>query len=766
MARKFVSGVLAFAMVFGATAPVVFAEPVATEVVDQEANYLPSLEKSSVTMKNGDVVMIKVNDIEDGAKLVCSTIDGATNPWYTYQYIKASKTLVITASNAAGATDKKYTFTITDTAKDALGNEINNYSTHDLELEIKVPSTPAAWGGWAPTDTSDIELTAGKTKDIVITHGTNTAPKTLSWKLTTAAQEYVSVSTSAVTENGVVTGTKITFTGLKAIPKTEDRTVAITLTADGTTFAERRIKVGTASASAALTLKANTEKISADATLTTGASLVAQAYKTNAYGDLVADDDADLVWSINGKGAVLYADKTSTPIAKILDTTAGKGIKTFTASEVGTYTITVSDAAGSHVATKTITVTSTVAPALKDGYVAKSATDLKYEVANQSRKVKPGTTVEIGNLPYAAYTKTDKSSATYMSSLSGYKVTYSVDPASKKYISSYDAATGKFVIVDENDVDMKAALASTDKKAVINVKATFTKSGSQTVEVPYTIEVTTVGAKAASFNVTDGDKLDITAKDEDNKRIVVGNVVMAAGSTKEFKTVAKDANGFTDVAQDVIWYLQNTSDKDTTKYAEVNNGKLTALVESAGKVELVGVSASNPDLKVYIQLYITAAKPTATPTATATPAPTATTAPTAAPTTAPATKTGKVTASSLRVRETPVNGTVVGKLAKGTAVTVTEEKDGWYKVTAGTLTGWVSGEYVELTTPSTTETATTTANLKLRKTAKTGSVITTMPKGSKVEVLEKGSEWSKVKYNGKTGFASNAYLEFEEDAVG
>ena len=139
---------------------------------------------------------------------------------------------------------------------------------------------------------------------------------------------------------------------------------------------------------------------------------------------------------------------------------------------------------------------------------------------------------------------------------------------------------------------------------------------------------------------------------------------------------------------------------------------------------------------------------------------------TATPTTAPAIKTGKVTASSLRVRETPVNGAVVGKLAKGTAVTITEEKDGWYKVTAGSLTGWVSGEYVELTTPSTSETATTTANLKLRKTPKTGAVITTMKKGSKVEVLEKGSEWSKVKYNGKTGYASNAYLEFEEDAVG
>ena len=68
MARKFVSGVLAFAMVFGATAPVVFAEPVATEVVDQEANYLPSFEKSEVTVKNGETIIVKVNDIGNDVK--------------------------------------------------------------------------------------------------------------------------------------------------------------------------------------------------------------------------------------------------------------------------------------------------------------------------------------------------------------------------------------------------------------------------------------------------------------------------------------------------------------------------------------------------------------------------------------------------------------------------------------------------------------------------------------------------------------------------
>ena len=782
MARKFVSGVLAFAMVFGATAPVVFAEPVATEVVDQEANYLPAFEKSEVTIADDDTAIIKLNDVEDGADL-----DLPTSSDYSFTYIKSSKSLVITAktTKAAGRpASQEYTFTLKDLAQkdvlDANGNptgkkeDLNNYATKKLTLTLKTPADAATWtGDWTPTTSGAIDLVAGKPTDLTITHG-GTAPKSLTWKLTTAAQEYVSVSTSTVVENGVVKGTKVTLTGLKAIPDTEKRSVAITLTADGTPFAERKITVGTASSSAAVTLKVDSTKIAADASMAKGATLVAQAYKTNDYGDLVTDDDANLVWSINGKGDKVYAEKSTTDVIAQFVNGSAKNIKTFVAKEAGTYTITVSDAAGSHVATQTITVTSTVAPKVDTltetfGYVAKSTTDLTKAAANQSKTVKPGSTVEIGGLPYAVTTTDGK--AALMSSFSGWTVSYVVTSGSK-YVSSYDATTGKFVLVDENDVDMKKALDSDAKKAVVTVKAVFSKNGS-TVTAPYTINVTKAGAEAASITVTDGANFKAIAGKGNNQSGTITNqnehytsYVMSAGTTVNFNAVAKDTNEFTDVSQDMIWYVENTNSNDTTTKPETiavnNGGKLTALTENAGKVSFVGVSASNPKLKVYIQLYITAAKPTATPTATATPAPTATT----APTTAPATKTGKVTASSLRVRETPVNGTVVGKLAKGTAVTVLETKDGWYKVTAGSLTGWVSGEYVELTTPSTTETAKTTANLKLRQTPKTGAVITTMKKGSKVEVLNKGTEWSKVKYNGKIGYASNAYLEFEEDAVG
>ena len=763
MARKFVSGVLAFAMVFGATAPVVFAEPVATEVVDQEANYLPSFAESSVTLKDGDIAIVKVNDISDTATLKFSKItyteaSGAAATQNTesdtveWKYIPSSKSVMINLKTGKKASDIakdfKYYFTIEDT------DTKNNYSSKTLTLAVKGPAAAAAYTGTLTT-ASKIEVTSGKSNDYTIAVD-DKAPKSLTWQLTVAAQEYVAVSSSPITKDGVVTGTKITFTGLKAVPKTEDRTLEVTIKVDGKTY-KLPIEVTNATSSAAMTLKANTNKM----TTAESATLVAQAYKTDAYGNLIVDDAAALVWSINGVETNKYTDGKGNTLAELTNTGA---IRSFTATTAGTYVVTVSDVAGTHSATREITVTSADKPT--GLYIAKSTTDL--DAADASMTVKPGTTIDMSALNYAVNVGKNKA---LLSAFSGYTASYELVDATnnKKYLSSYNIATGKYTLVGADDADMAAAIAD-GKVLELKVNVTFTKSGSATLTLaaPYTIKVTKAGSKGATLKVTDAAGFEAVATTEGSSPVLVKNAnkIMSVGATNEFKVAVTDKNGFSDVSQDMIWSVENTTKEDKTVYAVNNGSSVTALVESAGKAELVGVSMANPDLQVRIKLYITAAKPTATPTATATPAPTATAAPTAEPTKAPETKTGKVTASSLRVRETPVDGTVVGKLAKGTEVTITEEKDGWYKVTAGSLTGWVSGEYVELTTPSTNETATTTANLRLRKTAPSGSVLATMPKGAKVEVVEKGSEWSKVKYNGKTGFASNAYLEFEEDAVG
>lgn len=70
-------------------------------------------------------------------------------------------------------------------------------------------------------------------------------------------------------------------------------------------------------------------------------------------------------------------------------------------------------------------------------------------------------------------------------------------------------------------------------------------------------------------------------------------------------------------------------------------------------------------------------------------------------------------------------------------------------------------------TPGMTATVNTTSsglNMRAEPSA-TGTLVTTMPRGASVAVLEKGATWSKVSYGGYTGYAMNAYLAFNDPAA-
>lgn len=50
--------------------------------------------------------------------------------------------------------------------------------------------------------------------------------------------------------------------------------------------------------------------------------------------------------------------------------------------------------------------------------------------------------------------------------------------------------------------------------------------------------------------------------------------------------------------------------------------------------------------------------------------------------------------------------------------------------------------------------------LRMReKASSTGRILQTIPKGTKIEILEKGKDWHKCKYNGKTGYCSAKYVK-------
>ena len=67
--------------------------------------------------------------------------------------------------------------------------------------------------------------------------------------------------------------------------------------------------------------------------------------------------------------------------------------------------------------------------------------------------------------------------------------------------------------------------------------------------------------------------------------------------------------------------------------------------------------------------------------------------------------------TSLRVRSTgSTGGTILGRLSNGASVTILSSYGGWYKIKSGSLTGWVSADYVKsLTTAGAWSTAANTA---------------------------------------------------------
>ena len=115
------------------------------------------------------------------------------------------------------------------------------------------------------------------------------------------------------------------------------------------------------------------------------------------------------------------------------------------------------------------------------------------------------------------------------------------------------------------------------------------------------------------------------------------------------------------------------------------------------------------------------------------------------------------------------NAEALGKLYPKCAATVLETLDGWYKVTSGSVTGYVMAEYMIVGDEATClaaakRTAKVNVNsLRLRKEASTDAgVHTVLGTGSKLTVLDESIPgWVKVQYKSYTGYVSADYVTVE-----
>lgn len=140
------------------------------------------------------------------------------------------------------------------------------------------------------------------------------------------------------------------------------------------------------------------------------------------------------------------------------------------------------------------------------------------------------------------------------------------------------------------------------------------------------------------------------------------------------------------------------------------------------------------------------------------------------------TKKGTViNATVLNIRSGPgTSYSIVEKLKNGDVVNIIESKNGWHRVnTASGKTGWVSGDYIKISTTNNGDTSSSggtntssksgvvTANtLNVRSGAGTNySIVTKLSKGTKVSILETKNGWHKISISGgKTGWVSADYI--------
>lgn len=140
---------------------------------------------------------------------------------------------------------------------------------------------------------------------------------------------------------------------------------------------------------------------------------------------------------------------------------------------------------------------------------------------------------------------------------------------------------------------------------------------------------------------------------------------------------------------------------------------------------------------------------------------------------------------ALNVRSTPSAGNnIIGSVPNGSQVTVISRNSTWCCIIYNSSSGYVLSEYLSFASSPTATISptptpvpspqqntivsgisatvvTTGGTLNLRSAPSSGlNVIGTIPNGAKVTVTARGTTWSSVIYNGKSGYVMSSYLHF------
>lgn len=116
--------------------------------------------------------------------------------------------------------------------------------------------------------------------------------------------------------------------------------------------------------------------------------------------------------------------------------------------------------------------------------------------------------------------------------------------------------------------------------------------------------------------------------------------------------------------------------------------------------------------------------------------------------------------------EPSVSSQSLGYYRNGKSVTLLQKLDGWYKVRVDGKTGYMMAKYLNVGGEAVSGKATVynpngNSYVNFRAGASLNSaVLSTVPVGTKIEVISKGTDWTKTEINGVTGYISTWFLKF------
>lgn len=126
----------------------------------------------------------------------------------------------------------------------------------------------------------------------------------------------------------------------------------------------------------------------------------------------------------------------------------------------------------------------------------------------------------------------------------------------------------------------------------------------------------------------------------------------------------------------------------------------------------------------------------------------------------------------LNIREAPgTDQKLVGKLPKNGGCEILETVGEWYKIQSGKVTGYVSAEYVltgeaaaaRAAEVKSTVAVTNTMTVYVRMEPNTEcTILTAMPEGEEISVIEDQGEWIKVELDNDEGYIYSKYVDISE----